>query len=88
LAPGGTVTGDVCIEGEAMPGQYVLIYEPLACFTCGRGIWLESLWRKGTFGAARGVMTRRRPVVRRSDLGPRRLVPFCNEFATRYDEQP
>jgi hypothetical protein len=43
LAPGGTVTGHVCFEGEAVPGQYVLIYEPLACFTCGRGIWLESL---------------------------------------------
>jgi len=43
LAPGGTVTGNVCFDGDAVPGQYVLIYEPLGCFTCGRGIWLETL---------------------------------------------
>ena len=43
LAPGGTVTGNVCFDGDAVRGQYVLIYEPLGCFTCGRGIWLETL---------------------------------------------
>ena len=42
LAPGGTVTGDVCFEGGADPGQYVLLYEG-SLFDRGRGAWINTL---------------------------------------------
>ena len=42
LAPGGTVTGDVCFEGGADPGQYVLLYEG-SLFDRGRGAWINTV---------------------------------------------
>ncbi len=43
LAPGGTVTGDVCFEGAATaPGQYVLLYAG-SLFGSERGAWLNTL---------------------------------------------
>ena len=42
LAPGGTVTGDVCFEGAAAPGQYVLLYSG-SLFGGERGAWLNTI---------------------------------------------
>lgn len=42
LAPDGRVSGDVCFEG-ADPGQYLVIYDSIGCFTCGREVWIHQL---------------------------------------------
>ncbi len=42
LAPGGTVTGDVCFRNDnGAPGQYAVIYEPLS-FSDDRAVWVEN----------------------------------------------
>jgi hypothetical protein len=42
LAPGGTVTGDLCFEDEnATPGPYVLLYESPSFFTDQRLAWIN-----------------------------------------------
>jgi hypothetical protein len=42
LAPGGTVTGNVCFEGTGDAGQYVLLYEG-SIFGTERGAWINTL---------------------------------------------
>jgi len=42
LAPGGTVSGDVCFEGTGEPGQYILLYEG-SLFGTERGAWINTL---------------------------------------------
>lgn len=42
LAPGGTVTGDVCFEGDTNPGEYVLLYDG-SLFGTERGAWLNTI---------------------------------------------
>jgi len=43
LAPGGTVTGDVCFDGSTTnPGQYVVLYDA-SIFGNARGAWINTL---------------------------------------------
>lgn len=43
LAPGGTVTGDVCFDNPtAAPGQYAVIYEPAFSFSGDRAVWVNT----------------------------------------------
>lgn len=42
LAPSGTVTGDICFEGETSPGQSVLLYDG-SLFGTERGAWLNTI---------------------------------------------
>lgn len=42
LAPGGTVSGDVCFESDAAPGQYVLLYDG-SFWGEERGAWINTL---------------------------------------------
>ncbi|MGY1713081.1 DUF4352 domain-containing protein [Geodermatophilus sp. SYSU D01106] len=39
LAPGGSVTGDVCFDDTGAPGQYAVIYEP-SFFSDDRAVWV------------------------------------------------
>jgi|GEM_PF-807929 len=44
LAPGGTVSGDVCFNDSSVaPGQNVVLYEVLSLFDSGRGAWLNTV---------------------------------------------
>lgn len=43
IAPGGNASGDVCFDGEATAGDYVLFYEPAFSFSSDRGAWLNTL---------------------------------------------
>lgn len=43
LAPGGTVTGDVCFDATGQPGVHALIFEPLFSFNSDRAVWLTTL---------------------------------------------
>lgn len=43
LAPGGSVVGDVCFDTKAVPGQYVLSWQPDIFSSTARGIWLNKL---------------------------------------------
>ncbi len=43
LAPGGTVSGDVCFDNPTgAPGQYAVIYEPAFSFSGDRAVWVQS----------------------------------------------
>src|SRR3954471_19044150 len=43
LAPGGTVTGDVCFDNPtAAPGTYALIYAPAFSFSNERAVWVNN----------------------------------------------
>lgn len=42
LAPGGTVTGDVCFEGAPDAGQYVLLYSG-SLLGAERGAWINNV---------------------------------------------
>jgi hypothetical protein len=43
LAPGGTVSGDVCFDvPELVPGQYVVLYEPSFSFSSDRAAWINN----------------------------------------------
>lgn len=43
IAPGGTATGDVCFDPEAVAGQYILFYEPVFSFFSNRAAWINML---------------------------------------------
>ena len=43
LAPGGTVSGDVCFNNSTgAPGQYAVIYEPAFSFSGDRAVWVNN----------------------------------------------
>lgn len=43
LAPGGTVSGDVCFDlQQAAPGQYAVIYAPAFSFSDDRAVWINN----------------------------------------------
>jgi uncharacterized protein DUF4352 len=43
LAPGGTVSGDVCFDNPTgAPGQYALINEPAFSFSGDRAVWVQT----------------------------------------------
>ncbi|MCW2697990.1 MAG: hypothetical protein JWR62_3075 [Modestobacter sp.] len=43
LAPGGTVTGDVCFDNPtAAPGTYAVIYAPTFSFSDDRAVWVDN----------------------------------------------
>ncbi len=43
LAPGGTVTGDVCFDNPTgAPGQYAVINEPAFSFSGDRAVWVQT----------------------------------------------
>lgn len=44
LAPGGTVSGDVCFNDSSVaPGQNVVLHEALSLFDSGRGAWINTV---------------------------------------------
>ena len=43
LAPGGTVSGDVCFDNPTgAPGQYAVIYEPAFSVSGDRAVWVNT----------------------------------------------
>jgi hypothetical protein len=43
LAPGGTVTGDVCFDATEQGGMHALIHEPVFSFSDERAVWVTTL---------------------------------------------